>query len=136
MSGRKFDIDGANELLAEKSIGQWIGEGFKQIADSLKTAKKTGRPTLTRHRVSLNLISTKYSPKTVRKTRDLLGCSQSIFARFLGVSISTVRNWEQGVNEPEHVARRLMDEIRHDPVYWKKRLRALTTPKASKIGSK
>jgi putative transcriptional regulator len=133
MNGRKFDIDGANKLLAEKSIGRWIGEGLNQIADDLKTDKKGVGRKLTRHHVSLNLVSTKYSPTTVKKTRDRLGCSQAIFARFLGVSISTVRNWEQGVNQPEHVARRLMDEIRHDPKYWKNRLRQLTQCKLGKV---
>jgi putative transcriptional regulator len=62
----------------------------------------------------------------VRSTRQLLGASQAIFAQFLGVSASAVQDWEQGHKPPRGSACRLMHEIRHDPEYWRKRLRALT----------
>ena len=48
-----------------------------------------------------------------------------LFARFLGVSVKTVRAWEQGTNTPQEIACRLMDEILHDPDYWRKRLSQL-----------
>ena len=64
-----------------------------------------------------------YHPRLVRETRDLLAASQAVFARFLGVSVQTVRAWEQGVNTPSTLASRFLDEIRHDPAYWRTRLR-------------
>jgi DNA-binding transcriptional regulator YiaG len=63
----------------------------------------------------------------VKKTRDLLGTSQEIFARFLGVSASAVQDWEQGAKPPAGSARRLMDEIRANPEYWRRRLVELAT---------
>lgn len=73
--------------------------------------------------VVLNLVATEYKPETVVETRKLLGASQVVFAKFLGVSVKTVRAWEQGVNPPSDMACRFMDEIRHDLDHWRKRLK-------------
>ncbi len=77
----------------------------------------------------LNLVQTHYSPDVIKETRNLLGISQHLFARFLGVSPNTVQSWEQGVNPPCPMACRFMDEIRQDPTYWIKRLQELQTNK-------
>ena|SRR5712691_11095549 len=74
-------------------------------------------------RVTLDLKATAYDAEKVRQTRQLLHASQALFAQFLGVSVRTVRSWEQGVNTPSDLARRFLDEIRHDPPYWRARLR-------------
>jgi len=39
-----------------------------------------------------------------------------------------VRAWEQGENIPIDIAKRFMDEIRHDPDYWRARLREIVVP--------
>jgi DNA-binding transcriptional regulator YiaG len=49
--------------------------------------------------------------------------SQAVFAKLLGVSLNTVRAWEQGVNHPSDMACRFLDEIRRDPAYWVRRLK-------------
>lgn len=54
--------------------------------------------------------------------------SQAIFAQFLGVSLGTVRDWEQGNKPPNGAASRLMDEIRNNPEYFFKRLMELASP--------
>lgn len=40
--------------------------------------------------------------------RHHLGLSQSAFAAFMGVSVSTLRNWEQGRRQPQGAARSLL----------------------------
>jgi len=75
--------------------------------------------------VKLNLQPHPYSSAQVRQTRQLLAASQAVFAQFLGVGVSTVQDWEQGQKPPRGSACRLMDEIRRDPEYWRKRLRSL-----------
>ena len=45
----------------------------------------------------------------VKAIRLRLGKSQSEFARMIGVSISTLQNWEQGRRRPEGPARALTD---------------------------
>lgn len=44
----------------------------------------------------------------VKSIRDGLGLSQETFAGFLGVSVGTVRGWEQGRREPQGPARALL----------------------------
>jgi len=77
---------------------------------------------LTCRKVKLNLKPTTYDPEMVRITRDALGMSQSVFAQFIGVSVSTVQAWEQGTNPVTGAAARLMDEMRNDTAYWRSRL--------------
>ena len=76
--------------------------------------------------IRLNLQPTAYDTESVRKTRELLNLSQPLFAKFLGVSVQTVRAWEQGDNVPSDMACRFLDEINRDPAYWQRRLRAAT----------
>jgi putative transcriptional regulator len=59
--------------------------------------------------------------------RETLGVSQAVFANLLGVSIATVRAWEQGVNVPSGMATRFLAEIRANPDYWKSRLNDAVT---------
>ena len=63
-----------------------------------------------------------YGPDDVRRVRGLLGMSQVLFARFLGVDANTVRSWEQGTRLPSPIARRFMDEVEGDPGYWRERV--------------
>src|SRR5262249_5916666 len=63
-----------------------------------------------------------YEPDDVRRVRGLLGMSQVLFARFLGVDANTVRSWEQGTRPPSPIARRFMDEIENDPEHWRARI--------------
>jgi DNA-binding transcriptional regulator YiaG len=63
-----------------------------------------------------------YGPDDVRRVRGLLGMSQVLFARFLGVDANTVRSWEQGTRPPSPIARRFMDEIEDDPEHWRQRI--------------
>jgi len=73
--------------------------------------------------IVLDFKPSTYNPARIRQTRSLLGVSQTLFAKFLGVSPSTVRAWEHGDNTPSEMACRFMDEIQHDPHHWIHRLR-------------
>ncbi len=66
-------------------------------------------------KIRLNLEPTSYNPATVRKTRDVLKLSQPLFAKFLGVSVQTVRAWEQGNKIPSDMACQFLDEINANP---------------------
>ena len=44
----------------------------------------------------------------VQNIRKQYGLSQEAFARLLGISVSTLRNWEQGRRQPEGAARVLL----------------------------
>jgi len=49
-----------------------------------------------------------FEPDDVRQIREKLHKSQSEFARMIGVSVSTLQNWEQGRRQPEGPARALL----------------------------
>jgi putative transcriptional regulator len=50
----------------------------------------------------------KFRQPDVRSIRDHYGLSQPEFADMLGISVSTLRNWEQGRRQPEGAARVLL----------------------------
>lgn len=47
-------------------------------------------------------------PVDIRAIRRKLGCSQSQFALMIGVSVSTLQNWEQGRRRPLGPAQALL----------------------------
>lgn len=59
-----------------------------------------------------------YRAAQIRKLRNSLGVSQTVFAQLLGVSSILVKSWERGVREPNLMARRLLDTIKADPSRW------------------
>jgi putative transcriptional regulator len=101
-----------------ESVENDILEALAEFTDALEVLQR-----LTCRQVKLNLEPSPYSPQLVKGTRKVLGVSQPLFARFLGVSAKTVRSWEQGINIPSPMACRFMDEIRHAPSHWAARLR-------------
>ena len=115
--------------MAKKSVTNDVErdllDGFEHLVESLRS----GAP-LTSRRVALELVPHAYTPKQVKATRRLLRVSQTLFARFIGVSAKTVRAWEGG-QTPSVMACRFMDEIRHNPTYWRKRLSECAAAKAS-----
>ena len=51
----------------------------------------------------------------VKSIRSRFGLSQSKFSRLLGISTSTLRNWEQGLRKPEGPARVLLSVAAKHP---------------------
>jgi putative transcriptional regulator len=49
-----------------------------------------------------------FSPADIKTIRARLNLSQSEFAMMIGVSVSTLQNWEQGRRQPEGPARALL----------------------------
>ena len=112
------------------SIEQEIIDALADFSDALE--KNQVQERLTCRQIKLDLEPGAYGPALVKKTREILGLSQSLFARFLGTSPNTIRAWEQGVNTPQPMACRFMDEIRRDPRYWRERLRAASVSGATR----
>jgi len=49
-----------------------------------------------------------FAESEVRKIREQYGLSQDKFATLMGISVGTLRNWEQGRRKPEGPARILL----------------------------
>jgi putative transcriptional regulator len=112
------------------TVEQQIIQGLETFAEALERGDRLEQR-FTCHKVVLDLQPTSYKADLVQDTRKLLGVSQVLFARFLGVSPSTVRAWEHGEKTPQPIACRFMDEIRNDPERWRTRLAQVLRPKAA-----
>jgi len=77
-------------------------DAFAEIVSSVKQAGEIRRSTRKAAR------RTVYRPQDIRAIREHFGLSQSQFAMLMGISVSTLQNWEQGRREPEGPARALL----------------------------
>jgi putative transcriptional regulator len=75
---------------------------FKQLVASVKQAGRIRRGTLRPRRV------TTFKPADIRAIRAKLEVTQTEFALMIGVSVATLRNWEQGRRMPDGPARALL----------------------------
>ena len=114
------------------SVEDRIVSRLARFSEALKNEEPIGER-FTCHKVSLDLQPESYGVDDVKQTRELLRCSQTLFAQFLGVSTKTVQAWEQGQNPPSVMACRFMDEIRNDPDHWRARLAELVSEREAPV---
>ena len=77
-------------------------EDFDKLTESIQQAGSIRRGEAKPSRV------VEFTPVDVKAIRQRLGKSQSEFACMIGVSISTLQNWEQGRRRPEGPAQALL----------------------------
>ncbi len=82
---------------------------FEGLVESIKQMKKIQKGEMKPARV------TKFKEISVKAIRQKLRQSQSEFAFMIGVSPSTLRNWEQGTRRPHGPARALLTVAQKDP---------------------
>lgn len=81
--------------MSERDIGQEILDGIEEIK-----AFKSGEGKL-----KTSILS---DPSPAKEIRHKLQLSQSAFAGFMGVSIRTIQDWEQGRRTPQGPAKALL----------------------------
>ena len=86
-----------------------IPRDFKKLVSSVKQAGKIRRGKARPSRVF------RFRPADVKAIRVRLEQSQSEFALMIGVSVATLRNWEQGRRTPEGPARALLKVAAEQP---------------------
>ena len=82
---------------------------FEKSVRSVKEMKQIRAGKLKPSRV------TKFDPISIKAVRQKMHQSQSEFAFMIGVSPSTLRNWEQGLRQPEGPARALLTVAQKNP---------------------
>lgn len=92
------------------TLYQDLMEGFQEILEAQKTGKKMKSTTLSIPDVH------RYTNKEIRSIRNRTGMTQTMFARFMGVSKKTVEAWERGKNHPTGPACRLLALIEADGI--------------------
>jgi len=109
----------ATEMLASMS----------EFCDAIEAGEPIGKR-FTIRTVKLDLRAKDYGPEDVRHVRKVMGASQAVLAAFLGVSVKTVRSWEQGTRPVPKIACRYMNDIVDYPEIWQKRVQEASTSKA------
>lgn len=84
-------------------------EAFAELLESVRQAGRMRRGTLRPGR------RTTFKPTDVKAVRAKLGQSQAEFALMIGVSVATLRNWEQGRRTPDGPALALLRVAAKDP---------------------
>jgi putative transcriptional regulator len=80
-----------------RNLGQEILDGLQEIKEWQSSNKKL--------KVTHVALPTAHDVPAIRHK---LGLSQESFALFMGVSVATLRNWEQGRREPQGAAKSLL----------------------------
>jgi len=106
------------------NVGSELVRRLRDFNEVLETTDNVAAR-LTCRTIRLHLEPKKYSGADVKKVRELLGVSQPLFAQFAGVSVAAIRDWEQNIKPPNKTVCRLMDEILHNPDYFRARVREL-----------
>ncbi len=84
-------------------------ELFEELVESIQQAGRIRKGLLKPSRVY------DFRPIDVKRIRVKLHLSQSQFALMIGVSKSTLQNWEQGRREPEGPAKALLKVVEKNP---------------------
>ena len=82
---------------------------FQELLKSVRQAGQIRRGELKPSRV------TTFKPDAVKTVRARLGQTQEEFALMIGVSVATLRNWEQGRRTPDGPALALLQVVAYDP---------------------
>ena len=82
---------------------------FEELLESARQAGRIRRGKAKPARI------TRFKPADVRAVRAKLGRTQDEFALLIGVSVATLRNWEQGRRRPEGPALALLRVAARNP---------------------
>lgn len=99
-------------------------KGLSAFCDAAEAGNAVGKQ-FTIRTVSLVLEARPYGPADVKQVRKVLNASQSLLAKFLGVSVKTVRSWEQGIRPVPMIACRYMDDVIANQEVWRKRVQVI-----------
>lgn len=84
----------------------------RDFDDLVKSVRQAGKIRRKKMRPSR---ATTFKPADVRAIRDSLDKSQTEFAMMIGVSVATLRNWEQGRRVPDGPAQALLRVAAQNP---------------------
>src|SRR3990172_9513469 len=84
----------------------------KNFSDLVRSVRQAGKIRRKKMRPSRAMT---FKPADVRAIRDSLGKSQTEFAMMIGVSVATLRNWEQGRRIPDGPAQALLRVAAQNP---------------------
>ena len=66
-------------------------------------------------KLGVKIVPVSISAEEIQKIRKTLKLSQSVFAKLLNVSLSSVRQWEQGIRTPSGSTMILLELLQREP---------------------
>ena len=95
-----------------KQLKEAIKETLQDLMDS---GVKTSFTVKELKKLGVTFSDVSITPGKIKKIRKESNCSQSVFAQLLNVSISSVRQWEQGSRQPTGSAKVLLELMEKEP---------------------
>jgi putative transcriptional regulator len=115
--------------MGKRSMFDELKQGLQEMK-----AHREGKVTLKTTEVDIP-PPIKMSKTKIQKIRKGTNFSQPIFARVLGVNVSTYQNWEQGRSEPNAQAKLLLEMVNKSPAFLQE-LTTITTGRAIALKGK
>jgi len=95
-----------------RSIKHAIGDTVNEL---IKSNVKTSFTEKELKALGVEIPNVEISAKDIQEIRNKLNLSQSVFAKVLNVSLSSVRQWEQGKRIPSGSTKILLELLKENP---------------------
>ena len=103
------------------SIKKAVGE---TVQDLINSGFKTSFTEKELNSLGVTIPEVQLTDRQIKEIREKLNLSQTVFARLLNVSPSSIRQWEQGKRKPTGATRVLLDLLKKSPHILNYRFRA------------
>jgi putative transcriptional regulator len=103
------------------SIKKAIGE---TVQDLINSGIKTSFTKKELNALGIKIPEVNLTTHQIKEIRENMNLSQTVFAKLLNVSPSSIRQWEQGKRKPTGSTRVLLDLIQRSPQILNYRLNA------------
>ena len=104
-----------------KSIKKAIGE---TVQDLVNSGLKTSFTMKELQSLGVTIPEVHFATYQIKEIRENLNLSQTVFAKLLNVSPSSIRQWEQGKRQPTGATQVLLDLLKRSPHILDHRLSA------------
>ena len=117
MARTEARLEATGAVTRRRSAGPPRNKGWEPVAPRTDWARvdATTEAEIERQAASDDAEAAKDAAAWVRRVRRRAGLSQAEFARRIGLSVATVRGWEQGKLVPQGAARALLRVIDRVP---------------------
>lgn len=98
-------------MTAKKKFKSDAFEAIHASANALLKVGAINKKTMRDFDESCLVVPADMAPKQIKKIRECNHASQSVFARYLNTSESTIQKWETGAKHPSGMALKLLTVV-------------------------
>lgn len=85
------------------------------VSDMLKSGLSTSFTEKELNSIGIEVSEVNVTAQEIKEIRETINLSQSVFAKLLNVSVSSVRQWEQGKRTPTGSTKVLLELLGKEP---------------------